>query len=58
MNFIWVLILVPVVLAVFSAISAAMIPEWVKMLTTIGGRLVLVGFLVSIPIIAGRIIKK
>ena len=58
MNFIWVLILVPVVLAVFSAISATMIPQWAKMLTTIAGRLVLAGFLVSIPIVAGKIIKK
>ena len=58
LNFLWVLIPVPVILTVFSAISATMVPEWVKMLQTIGSRLILICLIVSIPIIASKIIKR
>ena len=58
LNVVWVAVLVPIILAVFGAVSATMIPEFGKMLRTLALRLFLTLFFVSIPLLVSKWIKN
>ena len=58
LNVVWVAVLVPIILTVFGAVSATMIPEFDKMLGALALRLLLIVFFISIPLLASKLIKN
>jgi hypothetical protein len=58
LNVVWVAVLVPIILAIFGAVSATMIPEFGKMLRALVLRLLLIVLFVSIPLLVSKLVKK
>lgn len=57
-NLIWVMVLVPIVLIVFGAIEATMIPEISRMLIAVAWRFIAIVALAFIPYFAAKLIKS